>query len=229
MGGRRTIGQAAHKEKESTRPLTDAQHPPVSPLSDLPEREQIALLAPFDGLDLQDIVVVETVDDAARAAAELLAAGIVGFDTESKPTFAKNEVNTGPHLVQFSTMTTAYLFQLHRTDCVPTVQMLIASTALLKVGFGLSTDLTLIRNRLDVEPRAVFDIDNEFRRRGYRKSVGVKTAVALVFDRRFMKSRKATTSNWANKQLTDAQVRYAANDAYASIRVYDALGLRKPA
>jgi len=236
MGGGRTIGHAIPheisaapaKEKESTRPLIDAQHPHVLPISELPEREQIALLAPFDGLDLQDIVVVGTVDDAARAAADLLAARIVGFDTESKPTFAKNEVNTGPHLVQFSTMTTAYLFQLHRTDCIPTIQMLIDSTALLKVGFGLSTDLTLIRNRLGTEPRAVFDIDNEFRRRGYRKSVGVKTAVALVFDRRFMKSRKATTSNWANKQLTDSQIRYAANDAYASIRVYDALGLRQP-
>ena len=213
------------EEKESSRPLTDLHQPPPS---ELPEREQIALLEPFEGLDLQDIVVVETADSAVRAAAHLLAEGIVGFDTESKPTFAKNEVNTGPHLVQFSTMTTAYLFQLHHVDCVPTLQMLIGSTALLKVGFGLSTDLTLIRNRLDTEPRAVFDIDNEFRRRGYRKSVGVKTAIALVFDRRFMKSRKATTSNWANKQLTDAQVRYAANDAYASIRVYDALGLRKP-
>ena len=71
----------------------------------------------------------------------------------------------------------------------------------------------------------MFDIDSEFRRRGYRKSVGVKTAVALVFDRRFIKSRKATTSNWANRQLTDAQLRYAANDAYAAIRVFDALGL----
>jgi len=195
-------------------------------LPPLPEREQIALLEPFEGLELRDIVVVATPHDAERAAAELMGAGIVGFDTESKPTFRKDEVNTGPHVVQFSTPTTAYLFQVHRTDCVPVLQELIGAVGLLKVGFGLSTDLTLIRNRLEVEPRAVFDIDTEFRRRGYRKSVGVKSAVALVFDRRFVKSRKATTSNWANKQLTDAQIRYAANDAYASIRVYDALGLR---
>ncbi|RYF43403.1 MAG: 3'-5' exonuclease domain-containing protein 2, partial [Comamonadaceae bacterium] len=157
-----------------------------------------------------------------------LAARVVGFDTESKPTFAKNEVNTGPHVVQFSTLQTAWLFQLHRTECNQTLAELIASTAITKVGFGLSTDFTLIRNKLGIEPQAVFDIDNEFRRRGYRKSVGVKAAVALVFDRRFVKSRKATTSNWANKQLTDAQMRYAANDAYASICVYDALGLGRP-
>ena len=192
-------------------------------LPPLPEREQIALLDAFEGLGLKDIVVVSTLAEAEHAAAVLLAAGVAGFDTESKPTFAKNEVSGGPHVVQFSMRETAWLFQLHRTECNPVVAALIASTELRKVGFGLSTDLTLIRNRLNIEPKAVFDIDSEFRRRGYRKSVGVKAAVALVFNRRFVKSRKATTSNWANKQLTEAQIRYAANDAYASIRVFDAL------
>jgi ribonuclease D len=192
-------------------------------LPPLPEREQIALLEAFEGLGLKDIVVVATLQEAEHAAAALLAAGVAGFDTESKPTFVKNEVSGGPHVVQFSTREKAWLFQLHRTECNPVVAALLASTELKKVGFGLSSDLTLIRTRLNIEPKAVFDIDSEFRRRGYRKSVGVKTAVALVFNRRFVKSRKATTSNWANKQLNESQIRYAANDAYASIRVFDAL------
>jgi ribonuclease D len=197
--------------------------PPALP--PLPEREQIALLEPFEGLGLKDIVVVSTLQDAEHAAAELLAAGVAGFDTESKPTFAKNEVSGGPHVVQFATREMAWLFQLHRTECNPVVATLIASTELRKVGFGLSTDLTLIRNRLNIEPKAVFDIDSEFRHRGYRKSVGVKAAVALVFNRRFVKSRKATTSNWANVHLQESQLIYAANDAYAALRVYQALGL----
>ncbi|WP_422097586.1 3'-5' exonuclease [Variovorax sp.] len=194
-----------------------------TPLPPLPEREEIALLEPFEGLGLNDIVLVATRDDAERAAAALLAAGVVGFDTESKPTFAKNEVSTGPHLVQFATRETAWLFQLHRSDCNEVLGALIGSEALRKVGFGLSSDLSLIRQKLKVEPRAVYDIDDEFRRRGYRRSVGVKTAVALVFGQRFTKSRKATTSNWASHRLSEAQLRYAANDAYASIRVFDAL------
>ena len=196
---------------------------PRTPLPPLPEREEIALLEPFEGLGLNDIVLVATRDDAERAAAALLAAGVVGFDTESKPTFAKNEVSTGPHLVQFATRETAWLFQLHRSDCNEVLGALIGSEALRKVGFGLSSDLSLIRQKLKVEPRAVYDIDDEFRRRGYRRSVGVKTAVALVFGQRFTKSRKATTSNWASHRLSEAQLRYAANDAYASIRVFDAL------
>lgn len=191
----------------------------------LPEREQIALLEPFEGLELRDIHLVQTRRDADAATEALLASGVVGFDTESKPTFAKNEVSGGPHVIQFATRDTAWLFQSHRGELLDSLAALLASTRLLKVGFGLSGDLSLIRQRFGIEPGAVFDLDTAFRQRGYRKSVGVKTAVALVFDRRFIKSRKATTSNWANRQLSDSQLRYAANDAYAAIRVYDALGL----
>ncbi|MBB3177704.1 3'-5' exonuclease [Variovorax sp. Sphag1AA] len=194
----------------------------------LPEREQIALLEPFVGLELPEIHVVETAEDAEAATNALLAAGVVGFDTESKPTFAKFEVSTGPHVLQFSTATAAWLFQSHRAAFHGTLTKLLTSPDLLKVGFGLSGDLSLIRQRFGIEPQAVFDLDVEFRRRGYRKSIGVKTAVALMFNRRFIKSRKATTSNWASKQLTPAQLRYAGNDAYAAIRVFDALGLRPP-
>ncbi|MDM0034535.1 3'-5' exonuclease [Variovorax sp. J22P271] len=192
----------------------------------LPEREDIALLEPFEGLGLKDIRVVASAEDAADAAAALRASGVVGFDTESKPTFAKNEVSGGPHVVQFATREQAWLFQLHRSEFHDTLATLLGDAGLTKAGFGLSSDLSLIRQRFGVEPQGVLDLDSEFRRRGYRRSVGVKTAVALVFKRRFVKSRKATTSNWANRQLTEAQLRYAANDAYAAIRVFDALGLR---
>ena len=55
--------------------------------------------------------------------------------------------------------------------------------------------------------------------------MGVKGAVAVLFNRRFLKSKKAATSNWANPHLSEAQLVYAANDAYAAARVFDALGL----
>ncbi|MDM0016224.1 3'-5' exonuclease [Variovorax saccharolyticus] len=194
-------------------------------LPPLPEREDIAQLEPFEGLGLDAIRVVATAQDAADAEAALRASRVVGFDTESKPTFAKNEVSGGPHVLQFATRDQAWLFQLHRSEFHDTLAALLGSAELVKAGFGLASDLSLIRQRFGIEPQGVLDLDSEFRRRGYRRSVGVKTAVALVFERRFVKSRKATTSNWANRQLTDAQLRYAANDAYAAIRVFDALGL----
>ena len=49
--------------------------------------------------------------------------------------------------------------------------------------------------------------------------------MAVVFQQRFLKSKKAATSNWAKPQLSEAQLIYAANDAYAAARVFQALGL----
>ncbi|MBW8466033.1 MAG: 3'-5' exonuclease domain-containing protein 2, partial [Acidovorax sp.] len=56
-----------------------------------------------------------------------------------------------------------------------------------------------------------------------RKDMGVKGAVAVLFNRRFIKSKKAATSNWSNEKLTEAQLVYAANDAWAALRVFHAL------
>jgi len=189
----------------------------------LPSREEIALLDVFINLDMRDIELVATAEDAARALTALSQLTVVGFDTESKPTFLKNEVSTGPHTVQLASLDRAWVFQLHDPDCCAAAAHLLASKTLTKVGFGLSSDRTQIRAKLDIEPQSIIDLDSVFRRRGYRNSVGVKTAVALVFGQRFVKSRKQTTSNWSNQQLTEGQICYAANDAYAAMRVFDAL------
>ena len=191
----------------------------------LPSREEIALLDVFQGLEMRDIELVATAEGAARALADLGQLGVVGFDTESKPTFLKNEVSTGPHTVQLASLHRAWVFQLHDAVCCAAAASLLASSALTKVGFGLWSDRTQIRAKLGIEPQAVLDLDMVFRRRGHRNSVGVKTAVALLFQQRFVKSRKQTTSNWASKHLSEGQLRYAANDAYAAMRVFDALGL----
>ena len=197
----------------------------ASPAPALPSREEIALLDVFQGLEMRDIELVATAEDAARALASLGQLRVVGFDTESKPTFLKNEVSTGPHTVQLASLDRAWVFQLHDAACRAAAASLLASSALTKVGFGLSSDRTQIRAKLGIEPQAVLDLDTVFRRRGHRNSVGVKTAVALLFEQRFVKSRKQTTSNWASKHLSEGQLRYAANDAYAAMRVFDALGL----
>lgn len=197
--------------------------PPQRP--ELPTREDIALLPEFDGLELRDIDVVSTELQAEKALAALGALRVVGFDTESKPTFLKNEISSGPHVVQFASHDHAWVFQLHDPVCRAAVAQLLSSSALTKVGFGLDGDRTQIRHTLGIEPQAIVDLDTVFRRRGHRNSVGVKTAIALVFGRRFVKSRKQTTSNWATRELSEGQVRYAANDAYAALRVMEGLGL----
>ena len=190
-----------------------------------PDKEQIALLEPFDRLALGDIQVVCTAAQAGAALAELAGAAVLGFDTESKPTFAKNEASDGPHIVQLSTIRKAWIFQLQDAECRRAVAELLESPSIIKAGFGLGDDRRRITSKLGVDLQGVLDLNTVFRERGYRKDMGVRGAVAVLFNRRFIKSRKATTSNWANARLTEAQIIYAANDAYAAMRVFDALGL----
>ncbi len=190
-----------------------------------PSKDDIALLEPFERLGLDRISLVSTAAQAREACAALIEHTVWGFDTESKPTFLKDQVSDGPHIVQLATERHAWVFQLHEPDCRAQVAALLAHGGHIKAGFGLGDDTRRIVAKLAVEPAAVMELNAVFRARGYRKDMGVKGAVAVLFNRRFIKSKKAATSNWANPTLTEAQLIYAANDAYAAARVYHALGL----
>lgn len=190
-----------------------------------PDKEQIALLEPFDRLALSQIQVVATAQQAAMALQDLADSTVLGFDTESKPTFARNEASEGPHIVQLSTLSKGYIFQLQDAECRRAVALLLEAPGIVKAGFGLGDDRRRLIHKLGVDLQGVLDLNIVFRERGYRKDMGVRGAVAVLFGKRFIKSRKATTSNWANLRLTEAQIIYAANDAYAALRVFKALGL----
>src|SRR4051812_39709138 len=82
-----------------------------------PTAEEIALLPWFEGLESSDIVVVSTPEGARRAYKELASEEVVGFDTESKPTFLKGEKSKGPHVAQFVTLTKGFVFMLHQSEC----------------------------------------------------------------------------------------------------------------
>lgn len=190
-----------------------------------PTRDELALLEPLERLGLADIVLVATAAQADDAWKLLSGCSALGFDTESRPTFFRDQVSEGPHVVQLSTLDRAWVFQLFDVRCREIVATLLEADHITKVGFGLAGDHTQIRRTLGVEPRNVLDLNVVFRKKGYAKEIGVRGAVAVLFNRRFLKSKKATTSNWANRQLSESQLVYAANDAWAAMRVFDALGL----
>ena len=151
------------------------------------------------------------------------AADVIGFDTESKPTFAKGVVSTGPHLVQLATDRMAYLFQTATPAANATalivLKPVLESDRILKVGFGLGDDVRRLRTKLGIEPRNVLDLSTALRR-GERNSLGAKSAVARFFGQRLQKSRRITTTNWAMPRLSEKQVLYAADDAHVALRIY---------
>ena len=189
----------------------------------IPDKDTIALLPLFERLGLDRITLVRNAEQAQHAHANLLRASAWGFDTESKPTFKVGEPSDGPHVLQLATAERAWVFQLHEPECREVAADLLTQTHIVKAGFGLSDDKKRIVQKLGVEAAGVVELNALFRERGYRKDMGVKAAVAVLFGQRFIKSKKASTSNWANERLSEGQLVYAANDAYAALRVWQAL------
>ncbi len=198
---------------------------PMTTHQTTPDKESIALLPPFERLGLDRITLVNTGKQAALAYDALVVARTWGFDTESKPTFKVGESSDGPHVLQLATREQAWVFQLHDPDCRVVAADLLARSGIAKAGFGLGDDRKRIIQKLGIEPEGILELNAVFHARGYRKDMGVKGAVAVLFNQRFQKSKKAATSNWANPRLSESQLVYAANDAYAAICVWEALGL----
>ena len=188
-----------------------------------PHKADIAEMDLFEGLGMESVFVVTCGRQAELALKDLMMAGTVGFDTESKPTFHKGQKSEGPHVLQFSTLDKAYIFQSHVVESHPAIIGLLKSPELTKIGFGLGGDLQQITNRFGIHPSAIVDLDRSFRQLGYRNAVGAKSAVAMFFNRKLLKSKSITTSNWAARDLSERQLLYAANDAYAAIRIFHAL------
>ena len=183
----------------------------------LPEQEE--LLPPYDGIKLTDVRIVKSDKDAAEALTALMATDVLGFDTESKPTFLKGELSTGPHLVQLATDDCAYLFQIGAMPAVEVLKAVLESTAVLKVGFGLSDDVKRLRAKLGIETSNVLDLSTALRK-NERNTLGAKTAVARFFGKKLQKSKKITTTNWALPRLSEKQILYAADDAHVALKIY---------
>lgn len=181
-------------------------------------------LPAYVGIDLAHVRLVRSEQDAREALADLLAADAIGFDTESKPTFAKGEVSTGPHLVQLATLGTAWLFQTATPAgnalAVTVLKPVLEDGRVLKVGFGLGDDVRRLKAKFGIELRNVLDLSTALRRRGERNPLGARSAVERFFGQRLQKSKRITTTNWALPRLSDKQLQYAADDAHAALKIY---------
>ena len=190
-------------------------------LQTLPSKEQIQALPVFQNLPMQQIHLIHNLEQCLALEQELKSCALLGFDTESKPTFAKGEVSTGPHLIQLASHDSAYLFQIN-PEILEFLKPVFVCCDQIKVGFGLKNDAHLFRKK-GIELNSVIELSKCFSAFGFPNPMGLKNAMALLFQVNFPKSKKISTSNWARKTLTPAQIQYAAADAYAPVLVFEEL------
>lgn len=189
-----------------------------------PTPEEIDALPPFDALPLDRIALLETPAQLAEALAAIRAAGVVGFDTESKPTFARGEASTGPHVLQLALDDRAFVVRTGDAPPIDFIRAVLESDDIAKVGFGLDGDRAALARRFGVTLRGVVELTEVLRALGHRQMLGAKAAVAVVLGRRLQKSKRIGTSDWSSPRLSPSQLAYAANDAYAALMIHRAMG-----
>lgn len=189
-----------------------------------PTKEEIRALPLYQGLELNDIQVVENAQTAAQALAALSHKAHLGFDTESKPTFRKGQKSAGPTLIQLATESSAYLFPTRFSSAVAVASALLSNPNIKKVGFGLRGDNKALRNKLDIDIVNTLDLSVVLKNiLDEKNTVGARTAVAMVLKQRLGKGPQ--TSNWSAYPLHNSQIQYAANDAHSAICIANALDI----
>src|SRR6266568_2017343 len=155
--------------------------------------------------------LVETPEDLEEARSDLRQESIAGFDTETLPAFKKAETHL-PALVQVATARAVYLFQLRRTEVFPVLAELLSEPRTIKAGISLKDDLRALKQVFAFEEKNMLDLGQVARRSGFEQT-GVRNLAGILLGLRIPKGTK--TSNWAARELSPAQIAYAATDAWA--------------
>jgi ribonuclease D len=173
-------------------------------------------LGQFEG----KIYVIDRADQVEEAVDFLEDQRIIGFDTETKPSFKKGQFNH-VSLLQLSTPEQAFLFRLHLVGFPPPLRNLLEKENLVKVGAAVHDDLKALRKLTDsFYPQSFFDLNDELKKVGFH-NVGVRNLCGMVLKMRISKTEQV--SNWEAEKLTEKQLRYAATDAWACLEVFQVL------
>jgi ribonuclease D len=162
------------------------------------------------------VSLVETAQALAEARDDIRQERVIGFDTETRPSFRKGEIHL-PCLVQAATARAVYLFQLSRIEVFPALVEMLAKPDLVKAGISLAHDFRQLKQVFPFTVVNVLDLGVVARRRGLDQT-GVRNLAGMFL--RFRVAKGNRTSNWAAPQLSPAQINYAATDAWACRELY---------
>ena len=172
------------------------------------------------------VVQVQTQDDLREAARDIVQESVVGMDTETRPAFRAGE-SYPPCLAQVATARAVYIFPLQRLDCSGVLAGMLGDARVTKIGIGLAEDLRHLKQVFHFEQASVLDAGAVVKPHGVEQT-GLRNLAGIFLGFRIPKGKR--TSNWAARHLTEAQVTYAAMDAWACRELYlcyQGLGLLK--
>jgi ribonuclease D len=186
----------------------------MNPMAAVPHPNDLPILR-FPG----EIRMVNRPEDVGPMARDLGREPMLGFDTETRPTFVKGQKHL-PALVQLAASDRAYIIQLRCAGFREELISLLSNPRILKLGVGIRDDLAALQQLVPFMPQGFVDLGD------LAKSKGIAQRGARSLTARFLQgriSKAMQTSNWAARELSNRQKIYAATDAWVCLCIYPLL------
>ncbi len=163
-----------------------------------------------------EIEVIDSANEVATAVDCLMQEEVVGFDTETKPSFTHGKSNKIA-LMQISTAKKCFLFRLQMIGKSEALKNFLENEKIKKIGLALHGDLRNLRVWDKFTPKNFIDLQKIVIQYGIEE-LGLQRIYAIIFGKKISKSQQL--SNWEAKILNQAQQIYAATDAWACREIY---------
>ena len=171
-------------------------------------------LAVFPG----EITVIDAVDSQFFAAVRYLRRQtVLGFDTETRPTFSPEQHSNGTAILQLSGKEKAFLFRVQKLGLPKQLLSILASSTIIKVGAATRDDVKGLQKVLGFTPRGFVDLQSMVWEYGI-KDKSVKKMAAIILGVKISKAQQL--SNWETEHLSESQMKYAATDAWICREMY---------
>jgi ribonuclease D len=163
--------------------------------------------------------VITDEKNLGKVAAEIRKQGVVGFDTETRPSFKKGQ-SYRVALLQLAVPGKVFLIRTHHTGLPEEITGVLEDASVIKAGVAIRDDIKALQTLRKFTPTSFVDLATMAREVGLQVE-SVKKLAALLLGFRISKS--AQTSNWEALTLTEKQIEYAATDAWVCLELYEKL------
>ena len=171
-----------------------------------------------------DIEILTSKDNIHAAINDLKNYDLIGFDTETKPTFVKGPLNP-PSIMQLACDDKVYIFQFDNDEIFKQLSLILSNKNITKCGVSVDRDLIELMYLSPFDPISFVDLGNVARENEIPHH-GLRGLVAMFLKHRI--SKGSQTSDWSRISLSDSQISYAATDAWVSLelfKIFDKNGL----
>jgi len=164
-----------------------------------------------------NIHVIDNQAKLSQASKILRTANVLGFDTETKPSFKKG-VSYKISLLQLSSLNDVFIFRLNKIGLDEKLISFLSNPDVLKVGIDVKNDIIGLKQYVHFKESNFLDLNKLALDTGFQSIGAVKLSIMLL-GKRISKTQRL--SDWSSETLTDKQLLYAATDAWICPKILD--------